>query len=339
MRKIIEFSVWCVVALLLVIIGGRAEALDSFSPVPGLLHYQAQLTSPEGINVDGEVAIQVLIYDSATLGVHGDPADEHVVYAEDQGQVRADRGTLRFTIGQGTALGPFSGAPLPLEAITTAADLYVELIVDGETVAPRQRIGFHNAAMRTQYARVAQELDGELKLNANNLPDEMNAGLASKDMLHAGRIPPLPSGKLTGLLSGYRMPSDIPLSRISGGSLGASVLPGFSASSVSDGTFASGRLPATVMPEGNVGFASGLIFHGQTLPLPSGFDVSQCAWLVAYHNSDTSIYIDNTTENVEVYTGTDPNAHSYDRTVTCRLSDNGSDVANCWVDYLVVCKK
>lgn len=310
-------------------------AAQTYSSVPNLMHYQGRLATADGVNVDGEVAVQVFVYDSPTLGASGDPNDAHVLYAEDQGNVFVNRGTLRFTIGEGSPLGQFMGAPMPLEALALAADLYVELYVNGERIEPRQCIGMRNAAVRAQYARIADDVAGDFGFNQSNLPlGGFSANKVTSDTINAARINDVPAGKLSGAINTNRLPTDIPLSKISGGTLLPEVLPEFSADILSGSNpFPVERLPKEILREGNIGFGMGTIGHGDTIAAPSGFDIGQCAWMVAYHNtSNTSSF--NDINIFRIYPGESPNP-----VVTCQIIKDTNNQTTCEVDYLIICKK
>lgn len=334
-------GLFCVALLYaLTFLGAPNAAAQTYSSVPNLIHYQGRLSSSDGVNVDGEVSVQVFVYDSSTLGASGDPNDAHVLYAEDQGNVFVNRGTLRFTIGEGSPLGPFMGAPMPLEALAMAGELYVELYVGGERIDPRQRIGMRNAAMNSQYARIADNVSGDFGFNQSNLPTGFSASKITSDTINAARIDDVPAGKITGRIDSTRLPSDIPLSKINGGTLAESVLPDFSAD-ILTGTdpFLVERLPKEILREGNIGFAMGTAGHGDTISAPSGFDINNdnCAWTVGYRNSSSADLGFNDINIFRIYPGESPNP-----VVTCQVikdESNSGTQTTCDVDYLVICKK
>lgn len=324
------------IAAMIVLRMDMARAATSFSPVPELIHYQARLTDADGISVDDDVNVTLFVYDSPTLGTPGDVTGEHVIYAEDHGSVRVERGMLRLTIGTGGALGPFAGAPLPLENLTIAGGLHVELYIDGERLTPRQSIGFHPRAAYAQYARTADELSGDIHLISSNLPDEIPASKV-EGALTVARIPALTPGYLSGAVSAGRVPNDIPLSRISGGMLDGSVIPDIDASKIASGDFESGQLPTTILDEDDVAFAAGIVGNGGSIGIPSGYVSTECAWIVGLANNDTHTVPDGI-DDFRIYTGPDIDSFSYDTAVHCEFQHGSNPPVGCDVRYLTVCK-
>ena len=333
--KLIAGVLSCLLLCAITLAKVPAYAAQAYSSVPGLIHYQGRLVTADGVNVDGGVAVQVFIYDSPTLGASWDPNDAHVLYAEDQGNANVTRGTLRFTIGEGAPLGPFMGAPLPLEELALAGDLYVGLYVNGELIEPRQRIGMRNAAIRAQYARTADNVAGDFGFNQSNLPAGFSANKVTTDTISSARINNVPSGNLSGAVSSSRLPNNIPLSKISGGTLSTAVVPSLSADLLTSGSgpFPIGQIPADVLRVGNIGFDMDTLNHGGSIPAPSGFNLGQCAWTVAYHNTDGTFGINDGIDDFRIFPGDAGNP-----TVTCQLV-KGSTVVNCQVDYVIICKK
>ncbi len=327
---IIRAGMVCVMVALMVCVR-VAYAVDSYAPVPGVIHYQAHMTTIDGMRYDGTVPVRVFIYDSPVLGAHGYANDAHVLYAEDHGSVRVERGILRIGIGEGTALGRFAGASLPMESLATAAELYAEIYLDGEYLAPRQRLSFHNAALRAQYTRQAQDVYGVLRLNANNLPD-MAATKANVDRLAPSRIPLLTRDWLRNEpVSLSRLPVGIPLSWISGGTLARSVLPEFSATTISTGTFQTSQLPATLMPRSSIKAEMGILSHGASIQPIAGYELGDCAWIVAYINGSNTLDVCDGINKFYIYADRDT------QSVMCQLNRGGTTVA-CPVQYLMFCK-
>jgi hypothetical protein len=313
-----------------------ARAAASFAPVPELLHYQARLTGAEGVSIDKEVHVQVYLYDDATLGMSGDLNDGHLLYAEDHGDVRVERGMLRVTIGGGAPLGPFAGAPLPMARLATAGALHVDIALDGEWLSPRQAVGFFPTAAYAQYAKTADALEGELHLIAANLPDALPASKVT-GTLSPARIPALPSSTLSGMVSADRIPGAIPLSRITSGTLPDSVIPSIDASKITSGTFGAAQLPPTLLAEGAVGFMMGEASDGENIGLPPGFAESECAWIVGLANNDDHTWSGGI-DHFRIYTGSDINSKTAGTNVHCEFQQNGWPAIPCDVAYLTVCK-
>lgn len=251
------------------LMGLSARAADSYAPVPKVLQYQSHLMDANGLNVDGRVAVDVYLYDS--------PSGGHLLYAEQHGAIKVDRGILRFAVGEGVAVGSFTGAPLPVEALAARGAVYIEVHIDGERMLPRHVVGFHNAAIRAQYAKKADELSGDLHLIANNLPDLPASKVEGE--LHEARIPVLPASKLTGPLDPARMPDGIPVSRIVSGTLPSSSIPSLAAGDIQSGVFSTAQMPGVLLAKGDLYLASGIVQHGQYIPVPAGY--SDCASIVS----------------------------------------------------------
>lgn len=327
------------VCLLTVLCGaplGTAHAAASFAPVPELLHYQARLTDADGISFDGDVNVKIFVYDDANAGASGDLDDEHLLYAEDHGDMRVERGNLRVAIGGGAPLGSFAGAPLPVAALAAGKAVYVDIALDGEWLSPRQELAFHPSAAYAQYAKTADALEGEFRLIAANLPDEMPASKVTGTVSSA-RIPSLPSSKLSGTVSAGRLPGSIPLSRLTSGTLPDSVIPNIDASKITSGTFSLGQLPTTLLAEGRLGFAMGESTNGGYVGLPPGFAATECAWIVALSNNDDHTQAGGI-DRFRVFTGTDINSRTLDTEIHCDFQKNGSPAIPCDVAYLTVCK-
>ena len=95
---------------------------------PTATSYQGYLTDPAGQPVSGNVGMMVGVWDAPVAGVS--------LYQESHPSVAVDRGMFSIMIGTGTVIG---GAFDP----TTFEDSvrYLEITINGETLAPRRPIG------------------------------------------------------------------------------------------------------------------------------------------------------------------------------------------------------
>lgn len=234
------------------------------SAAPDVLHYQAHLADSNGLNVDGDVRVEVRVYDSPTAG--------ELIYAESH-NIHVDRGVVRLSIGEGTGLGSFSGIPLPMERLAQAGDLYVELHINGEKIEPRQHAGYQNYALLSQYARSADNLSGSLTIPSASLPDMP----ASKTYgaLAPARIPSMDASRVSGVLSADRIPSNLTLNKLTAGTLGEGIISQIDSSSITTGTFNGGVLP-DLMYSQTFYAEVGDVSNWGTIPLPPDFAYNQC---------------------------------------------------------------
>jgi len=91
--------------------------------VPQLLNYQGRLTDSNGDPLTGSYAIQFLIYNQASLGT--------AIWSETHGTVNVTEGVYQVLLGSLTSFPP--------NLFTSSIDRYLEIVVAGETLAPRIR--------------------------------------------------------------------------------------------------------------------------------------------------------------------------------------------------------
>jgi len=114
---------------------------------PSQVPVQAYLTDSNGVPVDGDVSVEVSIFDSETGG--------SAVYTESQ-TVTADSGSLTVHLGETKSLD--------LSVFRNNTDLWAEMTVDGETLQPRLKIEtapYAATAGQAEEATNAQQLDGQ----------------------------------------------------------------------------------------------------------------------------------------------------------------------------------
>jgi len=251
---------------------------------PDAIHMSAGLADSEGRPVTGDVSVRIFIYDYATEGMSGDLDDAHLVYAEDHGEVVVARGSLNLAIGEGEALGPFSGSPLPLKALAESSALYVEFEIEGESLAPRKRMGFAKSSYGAAYARYAGELAGDFSVTTGSFPEDLSAAKidCSASALNAARFSSIPSSRISGALPKSTMPSSIPLSKLGGGTLAAARLPNVPASSIQTGQFGAGVVPASVLSSAEVGVSGGVVASGGSV---GGGMAGDCHCMAALHST------------------------------------------------------
>jgi hypothetical protein len=118
------------VAALALLVGWVAPA-PTGAEVPDGLSYQGLLMDAEGAPVDGILPVTLGVWDDAA------PAGT-LLYQESHASVDFADGVFQLVIGAGTATGsgvyPEFGAQ-----VFEGADRYLEVAVDGEILAPRQK--------------------------------------------------------------------------------------------------------------------------------------------------------------------------------------------------------
>lgn len=134
MRKLIRRVVF--VATLLVAATAVAEA-------PPIIPFQGFLTDAEGTPRDGDVVVEITLYDAAV--------DGNVLYTESQ-VIEADAGYFTAELGLGDALD--------LAIFRDNGEVWAEVVVDDEALDPRIQLGTVPYAAWAEWAADAATLDG-----------------------------------------------------------------------------------------------------------------------------------------------------------------------------------
>jgi len=116
------------VASLLLLVGAACIVPLGATGIPSVINYQARLTdnTPQQDPIDGNVAIDFRLYGSLT--------GNDLVWSESWPSVQVVSGILNILLGN-------SGSPLDSSLFNGGVDRYLEVEIDGEILAPRQRIG------------------------------------------------------------------------------------------------------------------------------------------------------------------------------------------------------
>jgi len=117
------------VVLLLAVIIGSAFAQE----LPRLINYQGKLTDPTGVAIDGTANIVFRIYNAGTGG--------SLLWTETHSLTPVNNGLFDVILGTSTALS------LPFDE-----QYWIELVVDGETLTPRQALNSVPYAYRAAIA-------------------------------------------------------------------------------------------------------------------------------------------------------------------------------------------
>ena len=148
--------------------------LSSLAQVPHDTAYQGRLTDAVGAPLVGLVDLQLRIFDVPAAGT--------ALYTEDHaGVVLDDNGAFTVRLGTGSLkVGAYDGA------LFSGVNRYLEVVVDGETLAPRQAVG------SVPYALVAEDVVtdpatssvGALIAAAQSAADTAQAAADSADANH-----------------------------------------------------------------------------------------------------------------------------------------------------------
>ncbi|MDD4735597.1 MAG: hypothetical protein PHP44_05770 [Kiritimatiellae bacterium] len=142
---------------------------SSLAGVPLLVNYQGKLSDTNGTPVTGTITIDVAVYTNATGGT--------AVYTENVGSVAVYQGLYSFTWG---------GQDL-LPHLLSASALWQELIIDTETMSPRQQL------VAVPYALVAKTVE-DGAITTSKLADgavtstKLGSGAVTADAIAAGAV-------------------------------------------------------------------------------------------------------------------------------------------------------
>ncbi|NUN14547.1 MAG: hypothetical protein HUU55_13035 [Myxococcales bacterium] len=131
------------------------------SAAPQTLLYYGDLRADNGLPYNGDVDVEVTIYDAATGG--NDLWDESI------GAVTVNNGEFRVILGNG-------GSGSIGDALATAPSLWLEFSIDGQLLEPRQKLDFAPYALQAG--------------NAGALGGEPASSYVTKDYLDTYNIPP-----------------------------------------------------------------------------------------------------------------------------------------------------
>lgn len=327
--------------MLMVMTSGVADAATTAAPP--VLQYQAQIGSADGSTLSLLSRVDIVLYDSPTLGSASDLNGSHVLYAETHRNVAVDQGLLRLGIGTGEGLGRFAGAILPVEVLAQVSSLSLELTIEGERLDPRQRIAMSPNALRAAYAKKAQTLTGPLTLTAANIPQGFDASHV-KGTLAAARLPQQFSAtQIQGVLSPDRLDL-LPLEKIVSGTLETAVIGAVSGQKIVGGPFPANVIPGNLLSQDNVAIVADDIANNAVLPIPAGFTQDQCYWIVGLKDLNGNGRI---TDQLMVHTGMFAapmfDTGHWGRTVRCFSNGRppvGDELAvPCTARYFMICKR
>jgi len=164
---------------------GLSGPFPARADVPFLIGYQGAVFDDQGKPVSGPVEIEANLYDAASGG--------NALYTERHADVALIDGAFDFQIGAGDRTDPTScswwgcATQPPLTAETFANDeVWLELVVEGESMVPRQRLVAVPYAVR---AAVAEQLEDTAVVPyamRAAVADRVEGGLATSDVSISG---------------------------------------------------------------------------------------------------------------------------------------------------------
>lgn len=302
--------------------------------VPSAIPYQGHLTDAGGIDLTANVPIEVRLYDSLIAGLGQGVTNSHVIYAERHDAIRIENGNFRLKIGEGTSLdAKWTG--LPVNALVSKENIYLELWIDGERLSPRQKMGSVPTVIKAEYAKYADSLSTLPTITESILP-VYDASKITSGVFAASQIPNLSTSSFA---SGTLSPSNIPAldaGKFSVGStqpkISTSLLPpNIRATKIVGDPVSLDRLPAGLLLDDSVAIGSGKVNHHEMIVLPSGFASGECKiWYSLAQMIETA-------ENGLTTVNTSLDG---DNVLTCTYTPpDRSHVRQCYANYLYVCKK
>ncbi len=114
---------------------------------PGVINYQGRLTdnTPQQNPISGTVAMEFRIYDAQVGGT--------LLWSETWSSVQVNNGFFSVLLGS-------QGTPIPDSVFTGGVDRYLEIVVNGEVLTPRQRIGKVGYSVQSEKSADTAKLGG-----------------------------------------------------------------------------------------------------------------------------------------------------------------------------------
>lgn len=299
-------------------------AADGIVPIENraiTVNFQARLLDGNDLAFDGQVDAGARFYRSP-----GNNSGD-LVYAETFDGVDVSHGLLQLSLFSGV---PEGGVVFLPESIANEHELYVTISIDGTDFISSHPLRSSFAAARAEYAAVAEGLRKEIKLTEGELPQH-SAQLITSGQLDADRIGSFDASKITsGTFTAGQIP-EVSASKITSGTFSSSLMP----TTLNAGQFTSGMLADAVVADeilrtDDIAVDFGFVGHNGYIAVPSGFDRSQCQWVLSLRYIDGSGGLD------QFHISWQPTGE-----VECRWSprEDGQNEQYCTANYLMVCKK
>lgn len=128
-------------------------ALPVFAAVPSAINFQGKLTDSNAAPIDGSADFNFAVYDAET--------DGNILWEEDHIDVVVAGGIFNVFLGKGTGGGSLS-------SVFTGNDLWVEVMVNGEILTPRQSVGSVAYSFHSNTATSAEDVPNK-DINPNSI--------------------------------------------------------------------------------------------------------------------------------------------------------------------------
>jgi hypothetical protein len=311
------------VALALSVVGGSLAA-DEVTPIGDrniTVNFQANLVDNDDLAFDGQVDAEARFYRSP-----GNNSGD-LVYEETFDDVEVGRGILQLSLFGGS---PAGGTVFSPESLANEHELYVTISVNGTDFLSSHPLRSSFAAARAEYAAVAEGLRKEIKLTEGELPQH-SAQLITSGQLDKDRIGSFDASKITsGTFTADQIP-EVPASKVTSGIFSSSLMPTtLNASQFTTGVLEDAVVADEILRSDDIAIDFGFVGHNGYIAVPSGFDRSQCQWVLGLRYIDGSGGLDQFHISWQL-TGE----------VECRWSprEDGQNEQYCTANYLMVCKK
>ena len=156
--------------------------------VPGLIHHQGYLTDDTGTPIDGNVEMWFLIYDQEIDGSE--------IWSEGPMTLSVTDGLFQVLLGQVT----------PITPAHLSGPRWLEVIVEGEYLGPRERIVSSLFAIEAKNADMVDGAEAEALEESQEITDGISAHAAATDAHHAKTTS---FTELTDTASDAQIPDDI----------------------------------------------------------------------------------------------------------------------------------
>lgn len=308
----------------------HSDTLSPISPRNTLITFQGSLLDSEGLSCTGQVTAEVGYYDST------DAKTRKLLYSESFSAIPVQRGAFRLNLMAGDKL---SGS---LSAVTSAAAVFADVKINGNSYLTDWPLGQNLAAVRAEHAAIAEGLRIPFKITSNDVPyhdatlittgqvkdDRIQANsvkLAAGGVFSKSQIPPFSAGYVTGFFPNtISVNGQISAAQFTQGIIPDALVPNdIMRKTVSDG----GGSPFGVM--------SGTVHSGQAVQVPAGFSREECQWMV----SATALVSPGDGTGIDFITAvTDQNG-----VVNCVWDDvtrgDGTKIRVCDANYLTICRR
>ena len=297
------------------------------------INFQGQMVDFMDRPYDGAVTVEALFYNSPMR----QPTD--LIYAEEFTNVDVDHGIFRIPLLSGT---PLEGTSPSIDLLTAQIQLYADIKVNGAAFLEAWPVGSQFAAIRAEHAVSADTLRQPLSLSAGDIPQH-RAGLISSGVLNITRLPSIPGTRVADDPATPQndtfpvsMVPPFDASKVTTGSFDTSAFQsGISAEWFTTGTLSELLVSYEAMQKRDVGIRMGEASNGTAVQIPSGFNRTQCTWMVSLKHFNEDVGGEAGIDHLQVLA--DSNG-----VVSCVFDTDtggGPPTRPCTANYLTICKK